>query len=788
MSTLTQNLSEKEIKFLKFQKQKGVDPETAFKKLQQLKSRDKEQSEETTKQAEKFASVSLPGDILRVLGKYEGARECVGAARSLVKDLPTGLFNYDSKKKIINSDTPEIGSVAIMPSGSVGHVGVVIGLAEGFALIYDANSDGRNTEMIRRVPLEKIDGYFKGNPESADRFRMQNYFDDLSKPVKGDQFKAIGEAAMQISEFNVERVQDSIKSEALDSDIGAIIKDKFQGQLETLKGILPVEGASPSEAFLKGFTDPLKAASGIAKFIGDTVQNIGKSAVSTAGALPEAYRAVTGQATPEDYGQLEQAGQQTKGAILDVGSLLPTVGGQFVAGLGKEVSQAEQEGRPMIQGAVRGVIQGGENAALVAILNKLNQPAGQKEAQVAKKAGISDADITSTTRGVPKEQSSALLSAAEKAAKDRFAQKPLEMIGRELNQFYDEASTSLDDVGRQIGQVTNSMKGQGILQMDDMFQFVKGRLDDLNVKVTKNGLNFSKSDIAGLAGDQKLLVDMWNKVKPRVGRPASLPVRDAVAFTRNLGNQLYQGAKQQTLTASEGVASGFRGQLRNKINQLADDLGMPQLKELNESYHQLLEVADQYRRFAGTEGLKSPQVLRRAFSNVGEIPKDFLQTIDDVSRRFNFKSGQNLLKKADIAIASENVAGLVQPTSLKGQMKEAMKELTVNFQPSKNILQTAITPLAKIYRAISPKPQPIPAFQKLINNPPVKPSPVAQAVKAPIIGAAASQPISKRPPLLKPSLKKAAPDVQNIMDSETVKRTENLLKKIPGKGLLKSLF
>jgi hypothetical protein len=61
---------------------------------------------------------------MQFIGKYRG--QCVTYARSLYPSLPSGLWNYASKKRIINSFTPRIGCVAIHNIGLYGHVSIVM--------------------------------------------------------------------------------------------------------------------------------------------------------------------------------------------------------------------------------------------------------------------------------------------------------------------------------------------------------------------------------------------------------------------------------------------------------------------------------------------------------------------------------------------------------------------------------------------------------------------------------------------------------------------------------------
>lgn len=109
----------------------------------------------------------------KVLGN--DSSQCVIYARSRVPTLPTGLSDWASKKKIINSTTCSAGSVAIIDSTSsvaAGHVAVVEGCHSadtGAVRITETNwTTGKKTERrasaktIKDAEKElKIIGYFK---------------------------------------------------------------------------------------------------------------------------------------------------------------------------------------------------------------------------------------------------------------------------------------------------------------------------------------------------------------------------------------------------------------------------------------------------------------------------------------------------------------------------------------------------------------------------------------------------------------------------------------------------
>ena len=100
---------------------------------------------------------------LIVLNSTEKNRfNCVLWAREKKPNLPFGLWTIYDKIKIVNSCTPEIGSVAVMNCGLPwGHLGIVKDFQNGIIIINEANfRTGKITERSGTSADLKILGYF----------------------------------------------------------------------------------------------------------------------------------------------------------------------------------------------------------------------------------------------------------------------------------------------------------------------------------------------------------------------------------------------------------------------------------------------------------------------------------------------------------------------------------------------------------------------------------------------------------------------------------------------------
>ena len=90
---------------------------------------------------------------------------CVKYARERCHKLPFKLWTISDKKKIINDNTPDKGSVAIMNTGLPwGHVGIIKKVGRNHLTIQEANyKAGKITERHGRAVDLKILGYL--NPD-----------------------------------------------------------------------------------------------------------------------------------------------------------------------------------------------------------------------------------------------------------------------------------------------------------------------------------------------------------------------------------------------------------------------------------------------------------------------------------------------------------------------------------------------------------------------------------------------------------------------------------------------
>ena len=115
--------------------------------------------------SELFGKIKFGGNI-EFLGRHRLGYNCVLYARSHYPNLPEGLWNLRQKRAIINSSTPQVGCVAIMNTGWIGHCGIV----ESFM------GDQSNPGEITIVEANYKRGYISRRTGRPEDLKLIGYF------------------------------------------------------------------------------------------------------------------------------------------------------------------------------------------------------------------------------------------------------------------------------------------------------------------------------------------------------------------------------------------------------------------------------------------------------------------------------------------------------------------------------------------------------------------------------------------------------------------------------------
>lgn len=192
--------------------------------------------------AVKAGTSTINGKVVTqdVINSYKS--NCVYFSRWLVPSLPTGLDTYQGKLNIINSSSPSVGSVAIMPNSSgVGHVAVVEAVNGSQITLIESNWP--SSGVWRRTGTQSglnIKGYYKpGNSASSTnsikptityRSHVQNH-GWMAMKSEGQISGTTGEG-LRLEAFNI----------AISSNSGARLR--FQAHIQNYGWVNAAEGTN----------------------------------------------------------------------------------------------------------------------------------------------------------------------------------------------------------------------------------------------------------------------------------------------------------------------------------------------------------------------------------------------------------------------------------------------------------------------------------------------------------------------------------------------------------------
>jgi len=501
-----------------------------------------------------------------------------------------------------------------------------------------------------------------------------------------------------LDKFELGQLDFDTHHEAMQELDPSLAKDFDRGFLKGISGEIKDQYTKAKESFEEfgektalqqsaaGFLAPLKMAKGIIQAVGSAGVELTKATIGKFANAPEVIRVslALAQGREPDVGDLQRLqkhNQQSINAVNQAFGLVPTPIAQIISPAFEALQAAPEEGIGEREALGRGAVRGTQRVGLLSIFKRGSQKKVTKEVEKARKAGVSEQDITRITRetDLPPDTARSLLEQQRKFVKDPRAKRPLQAVGDDVIETLAQMKKAEKEIGAQIGQEVRGLKfRRQKINSRPFVELFTERARQLNIKISPNGkLDFSRSKVSSLSADKKLLQNLWQKVTRTDNTLA-----DIEALQGELGNVLSRGRRTGELTQSQGIAEGIR--------QLSDEVvsnASPRLKELKSDFSLLRNTRNEVERIAGPEGIKSPQVLRRAFSNVSEVPTQTLQKLQDVSGRFNIQSGKNILDKAEKAVAIETtVTPRPQPTSLEGIQQRVARSATEFAAPKLGIL------------------------------------------------------------------------------------------------------
>lgn len=410
---------------------------------------------------------------------------------------------------------------------------------------------------------------------------------------------------------------------------------------------------------------PAKQAGALLKSAGGRVIGAGKSAVETVGAAPEAFRVATGRGSAEDVKELERVTKGQKEAVSGVAEFIPTPAAQFAAGTFKGQQKATEQGFQPTEALTRGLVTGGERAALLKVIQKaFKKPTAKDPTKpgVRQKLTLENRQINAAVKQakINSKRGREILKAAEKASADDLAIKPIEVTGKRFNKYISDLNKVNKKAGQNIGTFTKKLGSKkSIVNTKGIVKQFEKQLNNANIRIKNGKLDFSGSDLQGLPQTSKALLQKQYDLFRKQG----FTPRELLANQRDLGNRLFSGSKTAEFTGAERILNKLRDMstktLKKQFPQAADDFA---------TFSKTADALDDVQRLVGPTGAKSPQALRRLFGNARGQSSEIIRKLEKLADDLKLDSGKNIAKEANFSIVAEEVAGVKPPTSLVGQV------------------------------------------------------------------------------------------------------------------------
>lgn len=291
-------------------------------------------------------------------------------------------------------------------------------------------------------------------------------------------------------------------------------------------------------------------------------------------------------------------------------------------------------------------------------------------------AGVNEAEanaIKNFSKIDPKKMGQ-LISTAEKRVKGNLNISPTMEVANWTKEGVSKLSNLRNDLGKQIGEIKSSLSGKKFRvpmtsAKDNVLRFLNK--DNVGVKLGKDGkLNFSGSIFETSKADQKFV----EQILKDIGKDT--PIDVVLRRLTRIGNELYQGKSTSAFTNSnmiDKLAEVVRKSYRKSIDDFATSTGNQKLIELNAKFSEISDALHKVEKTLGSDGIKSAQKIRQAFSNTGQPLQEFFGGLDEIGRKYNIPELHDILHAGDSAISIESALGTFSPTGIESVISKGVK-------------------------------------------------------------------------------------------------------------------
>jgi len=294
-----------------------------------------------------------------------------------------------------------------------------------------------------------------------------------------------------------------------------------------------------------------------------------------------------------------------------------------------------------------------------------------------------------------------IMEQGKKNARYAMTNRPSDIVGDSLKKRFDTVLKVNKNAGSQLDDIAKRLRGEQANISPAADSFVND-LDSIGVKINDDAtLNFVGSDIEGLAAPEKILTNVFNRLKSMSG-----DAYDAHRVKRFIDENVSYGKSAEGLT---GKAESIVKSLRRNIDSVLDEK-FPAYNKVNTRYSDTIDVLNEFQGIAGKKmDLTGPNaekaigtLMRRLMSNTQSRVNllDSVNNIENTATKYGGKFNDDLLTQVLFADELDSVFGPVAKTSFQGQIGQAVERTARAAASPKEAAISAVGEAANKLRGI----------------------------------------------------------------------------------------
>lgn len=302
----------------------------------------------------------------------------------------------------------------------------------------------------------------------------------------------------------------------------------------------------------------------------------------------------------------------------------------------------------------------------------------------ATKSGIDPKFINLVETGSAQDRAAmkSMVTAAEDSSKSYLGKQPSDVAGETILQRVDHLHDVTDESGKALGNIVKTMPKDPVSVKPALDNFM-GKLNDMGIKVTRDGLDFSQSSLSGTtAGETQRMLTKTYKDLISDGSASMSPqrmhtLRQALFSDLDLGKQ---GAVLDS--RADTLLQGVRQDLGDQLGSLS-----PEYAENSKKYAVAKDALTSFnnlmgRKFAGVSGEtlahRTGEVSTRIAGNASADVLRVLSKLEEAAKGTGYVAKDNMMRQLFFANGLQDIFDITKPASFRGGIsKGAEKALDV---------------------------------------------------------------------------------------------------------------